>query len=70
MVPVVGVFGSGTSTLPVMNECRPQWNVYVPYASNVQLPVHPGGLALGGMSWHEVGCAVSKTTLCEDAPVG
>ena len=35
--------------------CSSQWNAYVPYASNVQLPLHADGLAVAGMSVHEVG---------------
>jgi hypothetical protein len=58
VVPVVVPPGPSTTTVPVMNGWRSQWNVYVPGVLNVQVPVQPG----------EVGWLGSGGTAPDDVP--
>ncbi len=73
----VGVASPSTYTVPVMKECWPQTNAYVPTALNRHEPVHGGSLGSVGNgagpgelppSVHEVGCADSNSTLWELLP--
>jgi hypothetical protein len=51
VVLVVLVVGGGDATtriVAVMNRCRSQWNVYVPAALKVHVPLQPGELGVCG----------------------
>lgn len=80
VVPVV-VPLPWTTTVPVMNGCASQWNVYVPGWLNVHDPLHPGPVAACGSGGtdpllepavcvHELGSLAPKSALWTLAPVG
>jgi hypothetical protein len=48
VVLVVGGGGATTRIVAVMNRCRSQWNVYVPAALKVHVPLQPGELGVCG----------------------